>query len=255
MDEKKIRSVKLNKVSGSIHCPGYHRHAYYYDKDYGVEVGNVAFKVKFGFVMYRHPFGETPRFELMVARMNADGDVESLECIDTQILAKAIGETEYVNKYVIDIAGRLHFVGYPNGTPWYNAPLPYHISRSSVGRFLDNHGDGLAVLLVSKKMGLGKVDTLGSAKEVLDLMCKVEAFLNEINTKSTDLVWRTATSNIQRLNHNRSLHLDKVADYERQLSNHCEKLQKFTEVIENYGMTMENFETIGDGRASACSGV
>ena len=254
MDDKKIRSVKLNKVSGSIHCPGYHRYAYYYDKDYGVEVGDVAFKVKFGFVMYRHPFGGTPRFELMVVKMDADGDVESLECIDSQILTKAIGETEYV-KHFANIAGRPHFIGYPNGTPYYNAPLSFHICRSSVGRFLDHHGDGFAVLLISKKTGIGNFDTLGSAKEVLDLMRKVEAFENEINTKSTDLVWKSATANIQRLTHNRRLHLDKIGDYERQLSEHCEKMQKFTEVIENYGMTVENFKSIGDGRVSTCSGV
>lgn len=253
MDEKKIRSVKLNKVSGSIHCPGYHRYAYYYVKDYGVEVGDVAFKVKFGLVMYRHS-SEQPRFELRVATMDANGDVESLECIDPQILAKAIGETQYAS-HVTDIAGRPHFVGYPNGIPWYNAPLPYHIARSSVGRFLDHHGDGLAVLLVSKKMGLGKVDTLTDARQVLDLMYKVEAFMNEINTKSNDFAWRSATANIQRLTHNRSLHLDKIGDYERQLSKHYENIQKMTEILDDYGMTMENFEIIGDGRASACSGM
>lgn len=250
MDEKNIRGIKLNKVSGSIHCPGYHRHAYYYDKDYGVEVGNVAFKVKFGFVMYRHPFGETPRFELRVATMDANGDVQSLECIDSRILTKAIEATEYAKYF-----GRPHFVGYPNGTPWYNASLPFHISRSSVGRFLDCYGDGLAVLLVSRKMGLGKVDTLTDARQVLDLMYKVESFLNEINTKSNDFVGRSATASIQRLTHNRSLHLAKVGDYERQLSKHYEKMQEMTEILDDYGMTMENFKIIGDGRASACSGV
>ena len=254
MDEKKIMCVKLDKVAGSVHCPGYHRHAYYYDKDYGVEVGGMAFKVKFGFVMYRHTLGETPRFELRVARMNADDDVESLECIDPQILANAIGETEYATRFA-NVAGRPHFVGYPNGIPWYNAPLPHHIVHSSVGRFLDHHGDGLAVLLASRRMGLDKVDTLGAAKEVLDLIRKVEDFLNEINTKPDDVPWRSATANIQRLTHNRSLHLDKIADYERQLSKNCEEKQQLTGILDDYGMTMENFKNIGDGRTLAWSGM
>ena len=253
MDEKKIVSVKLGKVADCIHCPGYHRYAYYYDQEYGAKVGDVAFKVKFGFVMYR-PFCGTPRFELRVAKLDANGDVKSLECIDPQILTKAIGETEYVNHFT-NVSGRPHFVGYPNGTPYYNAPLPYHIARSSVGRFLDRHGDGLAVLLVSKKTGVGKVDTLGSAKEVLDLMSKVEAFENEINTKSNDFLWRSATANIQRLAHNHNLHLTRIGEYEKQLSDRYGLMQKYIEVIENHGMTVENFENIGDGRVSACSGL
>lgn len=247
MGEKEIRSVKLSKVVDGTHCPGYRRHAFYHDKEYGVEVGDVAFKVKFGIVMYRHPFGDIPRFELRIATMDSAGDVKSLECIDSQILTKAVGETEYA-KYIANIDGRPYFVGYPNGIPYYNAPLPFHICRSTVGRFLDHHGDELVVLLVSKKMGLGKVDTLTDARRVLGLMRKVEAFMNEINTQLNTFLWESATATIQRLTRNRNFHLATIGEYEGKLSKRAEEMQKFTDVIDQYGMTMENFKDIVGGR-------
>ena len=243
MDEKDIKSVKLSKVVDGIHFPGYRRHAFYHDKEYGVEVGNVAFKVKFGIVMYRHPFGDTPRFELRIANIGSDGELKSLECIDSQILTKAVGETEYA-KHIANIGGRPYFVGYPYGIPYYNAPLPFHICRSTVGRFLDHHGDELAVLLVSKQIGLGKVDTMGSAKEVLGLMLKVEAFMNEINTQPNTFLWESATATIKRLTRNRNFHLTTIGEYEGKLAKRAEEMQKFTEVIDQYGMTMENFKDI-----------